>query len=711
MKKQSALPNMKELTDFLNAQSGSISKKEIARRFKIKGDERIVLKQMLKTLKQEGTLERDKNARAYRLTVSGRLPEYCQIEITGQDSMGDLIARPLEWHATDVPPQIVVVKNKINPPAGEGDIVQAKLKFVGKNLYEAAALKRISYGDNSIVAVYKNKTVQAVDRRLSQVFSLPDVPRELQENDLVIVDIPFIRSRNPIAKFVRRIGSINDPYYATICAIYMHRLPVMFSEQSEKEATRLSYPKADDTRLDLRAIPFVTIDGADARDFDDAVWAEPDNDSKNQGGFHIMVGIADVAWYVRVGSALDKDAWTRGNSVYFPDRVIPMLPFELSNGVCSLKPNEARAALVCEAWIDKNGRKKKHRFVRALIQSARRLTYDEVQAALEGVNAITGLEKEIESLSGAYEALKKERARRGVMEIDIPEKQVVLDKTGHVKEITARRQTTSMQLIEELMIMANVAAAETLEEKGKPVMYRVHDRPGFEKTAALNRFLKTIGFKGKQKLNEHSLTKEFNAVLKQAQGSEQAFTINEFMLRSQSQAQYSPENIGHFGLALERYAHFTSPIRRYADVMVHRALISALKLGEGGLTADEEATFAKTAQHISYTERQGALAEQDAVDRYVAGFLKEKINKPFNGKISSVTSFGLFVRLTTYGVDGFVPLRALTGDYYEFDEENQRLVGRGSGRAYTLGDSIRVVLKECDVLTGRITLHPAVKQR
>lgn len=706
MKKNSPLPSMKELTDFLNAQSVGISKKDIARQFHIKGDHRVDLKNMLRHLKEEGLIERDKNSRSYRLMIKGRLPEYCTLEITGQDSMGGLLARPLKWQSADTLPQIMIVKDRLKPPAGIGDIVQAKLKYIGKNIYEGTALKRLSQGDNQIVALYENGKIQAADRRLTQTFLMPDVPRSIQNRDLILADIPPIRTLRPTAVFVRRIGSIDDPYYATICAVYMHRLPVMFTEKSEQEAARLSVPPPDKNRMDLRNIPFITIDGADARDFDDAVWAEPDSDSKNPGGFHIMIGIADVAWYVRPGSALDQDAWTRGNSVYFPDRVIPMLPFELSNGVCSLKPNEARAALVCEAWIDSNGRKLKHCFKRGLIQSVRRLTYDEVQSALENRQPVAGLEKEIDALYQAYLVLKKQREKRGVMEINIPEQEVHLNKKGNVVRISARQQTPSMRLIEEFMITANVAAAETLEEKGKPVMYRVHDRPDGEKIAAFNRFLTHIGLTPKNRLSEHSGTGDFNAVLKQAAGSDKEFTVNEFMLRTQSQARYADENIGHFGLALERYAHFTSPIRRYADIMVHRALISALKLGDGGLTPDEEAAFAQTAQHISYTERQAASAEQDARDRYIAGFLHSKINKRFEGKISSVTGFGLFVRLLPFGADGFIPLNALSDDYYEFDENKQILTGRGKGKLYGLGDSIKVILRECDILTGRLTLQP-----
>lgn len=700
------LPSMKELMDYLNTQSGSISKRDIARQFRIKGDNRVQLKNMLKELKETGVLERDANAKSYRLQVTGRLPEHCQLKITGEDSMGDLLARPLEWPENKTCPQILIVKNKINPPAGVGDIVQAKVKYIGNALYEGTVLRRISAGDNNIVGMYENGKVYAIDRRITQPFLLLDVPREVHNRDLVVVDIPMIRSRNPIAKFVRRIGSADEPFAPTLSAIFMHRLPVSFSVQSEKEVQKVSVPFNDKNRIDLKHIPFVTIDGADARDFDDAVWAEEDLSADNKGGYHIMVGIADVAWYVRSGSALDRDAWLRGNSVYFPDKVIPMLPFELSNGVCSLNPNEPRAALVCEIWIDKNGCKRKHMFHRAIIQSVRRLTYDEVEDAIQSKQAILGLEEQIITLYGAYRVLRKQRNKRGVIEINVPEQVVRVNEYGKVTDISARVQTESMQLIEELMILANVSAAETLEEKGMPVMYRIHDKPSLEKINTLNRFLNGIHYKSKTPLNTHSLSSDFNLILKHFQGSEKDFAVNETVLRTQSQAQYHPENIGHFGLALERYAHFTSPIRRYADIMVHRALISALKMGEGGLTIEEEKTFSQTAQHISYTERQAASAERDANDRYMAGFLKNKVNHSFEGRISAITTFGIFVRLMTYGVDGFVPMRILTSDYFEFDDEYQILTGRSSGKKYAIGDKIKVILRECDVLTGSLTLQP-----
>lgn len=699
--KQTCVPSMEELMNYLNKQSGKVGKREVARAFGLKGDDKIALKHMLKELKSDGRVFYD---RANKLSVKGVLSDRAAVEITGLDSEGDLIARPLKWPA-DIPvPQIIIVRDRLSPPAGVGDIVQAKLSFVGNNLYEGEAIRRLTASENHMVCVFENGFVTSVDRRLKQAFRLKNLPVEkLHNHDIVIADIPMIKTRYPEASFVKKIGSETDPYAATLIAIYLHNLPVMFSKAGENEAGKATVPVKSKHREDLTAIPFVTIDGADARDFDDAVWAEPDTDSANKDGWHIMVAIADVAWYVRSGHALDMDARMRGNSVYFPDRVIPMLPEALSNKMCSLQPNQKRAAMVCEVWIDKTGHKLRHTFRRALIKSARRLTYEEVQSAMDGKTPVVGLECELNALTGAYQALLKKRKRRGVLEIDVPERQVILNNKGQVIDIKKREISDSNKLIEEFMILANVSAAETLEDKGWTTMYRIHDRPSAEKIEALNAFLATIGQKAD--LRENADPDEFNAVLTRADGTAKDFAINEFVLRSQSQAVYSPENIGHFGLALDRYAHFTSPIRRYADILVHRALIGALKLGEGSLTDEEVKTFADTARHISYMERQAASAEQDATDRYIAGFLVDKIGARFTARISSVNTFGLFVRLDKYGADGFVSLNSLEKDFYEIDDAGARLIGRDTGRVYTCGDSVEVVLKECVPVTGGLSFN------
>lgn len=697
-----ALPTMEEVLEYLKSQSTPTTKRDVARAFHIKGNDRIHLKKILKDLKEKNEIQGGSGGRKIGLTDA--LPERVVVEITGLDSMGDLIARPLEWPADKPMPQITITADKLIPPAGVGDIVQASVKPIGNRLYEGATLRRMTAGENHMVGIYEDGYVHSVDRRLSRDFELIRVPPsiKLQNKDIVVADIPMVRDRNPKATFIKKIGNFTESFAPTLIAIYQHSLPVAFTEAAEKQAQNLKVPPVDKDHEDLRQIPFVTIDGADARDFDDAVWAEETDE-----GFHVMVAIADVAWYVRPGSALDMDARLRGNSTYFPDRVLPMLPFELSNGVCSLNPNETRASMVCEVWLNKQGKKLRHTFRRALIKSVRRLTYPEVQAALDGKTPIAGMEREIDTLHRVYQVLAKLRANRGVLELDVPERQVILDKKGHVKAIKLREALDSMKLIEELMILANVAAAETLESADVPTMYRVHDRPSDEKRERLNAFLTSLHYKG---VREDAEPKDFNAILTKADGTKQDYAINEFVLRSQSQAQYSPENIGHFGLALSHYAHFTSPIRRYADVLVHRALIKALHLGTGALTSEEADTFDNIAEHISATERQSAAAEMDAVDRYTAGFLAGREGEVFTGRISSVTAFGLFVAIDEYGADGFIPFRLMTGDYYEYDDEAQRLVGRGSGKTYQMGDTVKVILVECTPETGGLIFKPLSKK-
>ena len=693
-----AIPTMDDVMAYLTQQSRPVMKKELTRALKVQGDGRTHIKKMIREMREKGLIHTEQ--KGHRISLTDTLPERAILEITGMDSMGDLVARPFEWLAQTPPPQVIITKDNLSPPAGVGDVVQAEVSSIGNRMYHAKTIRRVSVSENQMVGVYENGKVYSVDKRLKQSFILTEIPRavKLQNRDLVLVEIPMIRVRNPNATFVKRLGTADEPYAPTLVSIYMHHLKTAFPESVEKQAEKCVVPKVGKQREDLRSVPFVTIDGVDARDFDDAVWAEPDSDKNNAGGWHIMIGIADVAYYVQPETALDMEARSRGNSVYFPDRVLPMLPVALSNGVCSLKPDEPRAAMVCEVWINRNGHKLRHQFRRCLIQSVRRLTYDEVQSHMDGAVMIAGLDKEIKNLTGAYEALKKARQKRGVLEIDVPEKQVILNKKGRVTGICQREQLPSMQLIEEMMILANVSAAETLEEKGVPTMYRVHDRPSAEKTENLKVFLKGLGVH--ETIPDMPEPQDFNAVLIASDGKNNDRTINELVLRAQSQAVYSPENIGHFGLALLRYAHFTSPIRRYADILVHRALIKALKLGEGALSAEEINTFDDLAHHISATERQAASAEMDALDRYVARYLADKVGSVFDTRISSVTPFGLFLSIEPYGADGFVPFKNLVGDYYDFDEATQTLTGRGTGHTYRIGDYVRAVLKECVPITG-----------
>src|SRR6185437_2460985 len=496
------------------------------------------------------------------------------------------------------------------------------------------------------------------------------------------------------ARVVERLGSMGDARSVSLICIHTHAIPTEFPPGALDEAER-ARGVALGRRTDLREVPLVTIDGEDARDFDDAVFAEPDGD-----GFRLIVAIADVAHYVQPGSALDRAAWTRGNSVYFPDRVVPMLPEALSNGWCSLRPDEERGCLFVEMRVDATGRKTDHRFGRGLMRSAARLTYEQVQDA---ENSGEDLGLPLPALYAAFRALLAARTERGTLDLDLPERKVVLDANGRVSQITPRPRLDSHRLIEEFMVLANVAAAEELERRHLPCMYRIHAPPSDEKLEALRGFLHGLGITLPPGNQLHP--RDLDRVLKKVADTDEAPLVNQVMLRSQSQAAYSPENIGHFGLALPRYAHFTSPIRRYADLLVHRALIGGLRLGDGRLGADEAARFPDTGEHITATERRAALAERDAVDRYLAAYMADKVGAIFAARISGVTRFGLFATLDGSGASGIVPVSTLPDDFWMHDERTQTLTGRRSRRSFRLAQEVEVRLSEASPVTGGLVFH------
>jgi ribonuclease R len=542
--------------------------------------------------------------------------------------------------------------------------------------------------------------LQSANRRARGEYILHAKTRfNLKEGDLAVAEIlPSTRRFVREAKLIDTLGSLDSPKAVSLIAIATHDIPDHFNRDALDEANA-AQPVNIHGRTDLRHIPLVTIDGADARDFDDAVFAEPYND-----GWHLIVAIADVAHYVRPGSALEKTAYERGNSAYFPDRVVPMLPEALSNELCSLKPHVERACMAVHLWIDKEGELTRWQFVRGLMRSQARLTYEQVQRAMDGKpDHLTAplLEKVIQPLYAAYRCLAAARTKRGTLELELPERKVEIDDKGRVKAITIRARLESHKLIEEFMITANVAAAAQLEGKGGVCLYRVHDKPTEMKLEGLRDFLDSLGISlvpGKQ-LHPRFLTK----ILEDHAAGPHSQVINEMMLRTQAQAIYSPANIGHFGLALAKYAHFTSPIRRYADLIVHRALIRTGKLGEDGLTDDEIARLETIGDHISTTERRAAAAERDAVDRFTTLYMADKVGAVFPARISGVARFGLFARLDETGADGIIPMHALPADYYHFDEKRQAFVGRRTKRTYQLAQPVVVKLEQADKLTGSMS--------
>lgn len=711
-KSKAPLPGMDDLIAFLNENAGA-GKREIARAFHVKGDDRAKLKEMLKDLKSSGKIE---TPTGKKLVPADGLPEYCQCEITGSDSDGELVARPLNWDKPTPKPQILITDlGRLRPPPAEGDLVLLKLTPKGKKFFHGAVIRRLSAKPERIVGVFdttsgKGGRILSVDRRLRQNYVVDsDHAGKAKNGDVVVAEIigSAFNAATRRARVVEVVGRADAPRAASLIALRLHAVPTEFSPEALKQAEKAKLPDMKH-RADLRGVPLVTVDGEDARDFDDAVFAEPDENEDNPDGWRIIVAIADVAYFVRPGTPLDDCARERGNSVYFPDRCVPMLPEKLSTDLCSLQPAKDRPCIAADMRIDKNGRLVSKKFVRAMMRSAARLNYHEVQRVYDGglPEMNDDLRRHITDLRGAFLVLNAAREKRGALDLDVVEREIKLDENGQVASITPRERLDSHKTIEEFMILANVAAAETLEEKDVPAMYRVHEPPSAEKAAALQTFLGSLGIKAGK--NGKLRNNDINAVLDQVRGTPRAGMVNELILRAQSQARYSPENLGHFGLALEKYAHFTSPIRRYADLLVHRGLISALRLGSDGLldeNGDVTCDMVDLGDHISATERRAAAAERDAEDRYLSAYLKDRIGERFGGVVSGVSRFGLFVTVDDIGADGLIPVSTLPRDYYLYDEERHRLTGSSTGVSYELGEHVFMTLAEASPITGGLLFH------
>jgi ribonuclease R len=634
------------------------------------------------------------------------LPDTAIVQIVGIDQDGDALARPVDWDkAGGPPPQIRMSPEKPGIAAlAPGERVLASLKPFGPGRYDGRTLRRISETPGRILGIFKRGRLESriipTDRRSKAEWTVPPGKEGGAEPDEIVLAEPVAGNQQlglKPARIIERLGKLGDARSISLIAIHTHDIPQTFPAAALQEAEQAEAVPLG-SRTDLRDLKLITIDGADARDFDDAVYAEPDAGSP--GGFRLVVAIADVAHYVRPGSPLDRTAGHRGNSVYFPDRVVPMLPEALSNGWCSLRPNEDRGCLFVEMHIDRTGRKTAHRFGRGLMRSAARLTYEEVQAAYDAHHDI-GVP--LAHLYDAFNALLAARLERGSLDLDLPERKVVLDNNGHVLSVAPRPRLDSHRLIEEFMVLANVAAAEELERLHQPCMYRVHAPPSEEKLDFLRAFLATLGVSLLPANQLHP--RDLDRVLRRFADTPEAIVVNEVMLRSQSQAAYSPDNIGHFGLALARYAHFTSPIRRYADLLVHRGLIRGLKLGHDGLTAEEVETFPETGERITETERRAQAAEREAVDRYLSTFMSDKIGARFAARISGVTRFGLFVTVTESGASGIVPFATLPDDFWQYDERDQTVTGRRTQQVFRLAQEVEVRLSEANPVTGGMVFN------
>lgn len=687
---------------FLAESPTPLTKREIARAFDIKGDGRILLKDILRELEERGSIVKQPG-QAY--AVPKALPTVTVIEITDIDADGDLLAKPTEWdEATqgDLPRIDVMPDQKGHASLAAGDRALAKLRRIDDKTYEAEIIRRLDAPQNRVLGMIEKISrgfiLKPTDRRAKYDFDLHQADLNgARPGDLCIAEVQPSRGlRNKRVRVIEVIGQQNDP--KTISVVAMHEVGIKpeFTQDVINETKPMTVPDLKG-REDLRPIPLVTIDGADARDFDDAVFAEEMDD----GTFHLIVAIADVAYYVTFGSALNREALRRGNSTYFPDRVVPMLPEKLSNDLCSLVPHQNRATLAVHMWIDKQGHLQKYKFVRGLMRSEARLTYEQVQAARDGVtDDVTGplMERVINPLYKAYGILWKAREERGALDLDLPERRIVINDKNEMTGVKLRERLDAHKLIEEFMILANVAAAQALEARKTPCVYRVHDRPSPEKLDTVREFIEGFGLS----LPKGQVLKpaQINQLLHKAAELPYSHVISQVVLRCQAQAHYDPENVGHFGLALQRYAHFTSPIRRYADLLVHRGLIRAYDLGPGGLNDEEVVRLEEMAQQISDTERRSMEAERASVDRFTATWLSERTGGEFDGRITGVTRFGLFVTLEGIGADGIIPMRSLPDDFYDHDEKQHALIGRRSRRLYRLGASLRVRLKEADPVTG-----------
>ncbi|MBI1216633.1 MAG: ribonuclease R [Alphaproteobacteria bacterium] len=703
------MPDAEAIRQYIHENPGPLNKREIARAFGIKGQDRTLLRKMLRELSEAGHLEKTAG-KSY--AAPDTLPERALIEITGLDADGELLARPIQWLGKGPEPVIYVLdKRRSGGVVEPGDQVLARLKKTDDNEYEARILKTLEdAGAPQVVGVFKHYKgggyVYPTDKRNKEDYFIPpEFMNGAEDGDLVLAEpLPhsskYPKSKNA-SRIAERLGKKDDPRLISLIAIHSQGIPTVFPKEALKEAEAMSEPDLSGGRTDLRHIPLVTIDGADARDFDDAVFAEPDAHPKNPGGWHIVVAIADVSFYVRQGMALDKSAFERGNSTYFADRVVPMLPERLSNDLCSLRPRVNRACLAVHMWIDKDARLTGYKFVRGLMRSEARLTYEQVEDAHLGYpDETTGplIENVIKPLYAAYAKLKHAREKRGALELDLPERKAVINDKGHVTAIVPRVRLQSHQLIEEFMILANVAAAMALEDRHAPCLYRGHAPPSYDRLEATREFLKELGYSLPK--TDQIEPRNINHILSLSAKKDDKDLVHTMLLRTQSAAVYTPDNIGHFGLALEKYAHFTSPIRRYADLVVHRSLVRAYNLGPGGLTEEEEGQMEETAEHICVTERRSMLAERDVMDRFTAQYLSDNVGKIFKGKIASVTHFGMFVALDETGADGIVPMRSLPRDFYIHDEKRHTLTGKDSGRTFRLADPVMVRLVEADPMRG-----------
>ncbi|MEN9683516.1 MAG: hypothetical protein RLZZ427_1267 [Pseudomonadota bacterium] len=701
------LPTRQQVLDFIASSETPAGKREIVRAFGLKGQEKIQLKALLKDMAEEGLIDGNRTA-FHRM---GGVPKVTVLRVVEIDE-GEALAIPDSWQPDDAtpPPRIrLIEKGHKGAALRVGDRVLARTEEAGKG-WIAHPMKKLPAQTDQLMGVVEidgagKGWLAPVDKRERNSAPIADLGGA-EAGQLVLAE-PAGRSPRSGVKVTAVLGDPLAPRAFSLIAINKHGIPFAFSPETLLEGELAAkLPLAEDRREDLRHLPIVAIDPSDARDHDDAIWAQSDG----KGGFEALIAIADVSFYVRPGSQLDREARKRGNSVYFPDRVVPMLPEVLSADVCSLRAGADRAAMACHLRIDSTGKVTEWRFTRALVRIHEVIAYEEAQRRIDADQA----EPHLAQLWAAWRLLEQARSARDPLELELPERRVVLDADGKIAEIALRERLDAHRVVEDFMIAANVAAAKALEAKVAPVVYRIHEPPSREKLVALKDYLAT--FERKLALGQVITPSLFNRLLKDIADETEKALVMEAVLRSQTQAYYGPRNAGHFGLGLGSYAHFTSPIRRYADLLVHRALVDAYGLEQpkpaddlpptSGLSERDRADLTRVSEAISAAERRAMQAERETIDRYVAAWLSARVGEVFTTRVTGVQRFGLFATIVGLGGDGLVPVSVLGDERFFHDERANVLEGERTGTRYAIGDVLQLRLAEANPLTGALKFEP-----
>jgi ribonuclease R len=706
------MPDRDAILKFIAESYEPAGKREIAKHFKLRGAEKIALKALLKDMADEGLIDSAPGRAFHKM---GGLPKVTVLKIIEVEGR-ELIGVPDSWQAEGIPaPKVRISERGRSGALAVGDRVLARTEEAGTG-HRAFVMKKLQRAGEQLLGVVQRDEgtgklwLKPVDKRIRRLVPISD-PGNAEVGQLVMAEQSGLRDRVS-AKVTEVLGEPFAPRSFSMIAIHKFGIPMEFPAETISEAEHAArLPLSADAREDLRHLPIVAIDPVDARDHDDAIWAAPDDNPANPGGFKAIVAIADVSYYVRPGGAIDRAARKRGNSVYFPDRVVPMLPEVLSADMCSLKAGQDRAAMACHLVIDASGKLKDWRFSRALVRLAANIAYEDAQASIDGTKPHDLTETALRPLWACWKLLYKARGAREPLDLDLPERRIVLDEAGRIVSVATRERLDAHRLVEDYMIAANVAAAKALEGKKAPVVYRVHEPPSREKLVALKDYLET--FEISFALGQVVRPSTFNAILARVTDETVKPMVMEQVLRSQTQAYYGPRNMGHFGLSLGSYGHFTSPIRRYADLLLHRALVDAYKLEQPapkdsvlpattGLSEHDAASLDRICQLISSYERRAMEAERETVDRYVAAFLSTRIGEVHKVRITGVQNFGFFATIEEFGGDGLVPVSTLGAERFWYDEKAQTLTGETTGEQYAVGQRLELRLVEADPITGAI---------